>query len=153
MPKILIPREEVFTGTHPEYLHGCKKVDHWVVDSIQQGVGAWAGDPRLALYASVKTDQWLLYRCEHDGQYRRVGASPRGERLGVDTLNKILGHLVDHDVRNGYDPVAEMDVAEAQHEQQVDWSFHDFIENEFADRLHHALRKDGMHRHVVGDGL
>lgn len=159
--KVLLPREEFLAPPHPERLrlrHGPARirVDHWVNDAIQRGHGAWEGDPRYCLYANPSENTWELWRFEWDGEYRlegrqkRPGPGQTGQTLGDDLLNTILTQLVKNDIRRGFDPVAEIDAHDAAREREWDRTFGDWAREDFADRLKHALMKDGAHRHAVG---
>lgn len=147
-----LPRE-AYLGRieHPLGLHGAVRVDHPVVDAIQQGIGWWEGDPRLALYADAKRGMWLLYRLEHDGVYRLEGhqrqplPGQRGMTLGEDLLNTILTHYAEHDLRRGFDPIAQLDAHNDAREAQLDAELSDFAVNDFADRFRFALRKELNH--------
>lgn len=158
MSRIVLPREEFLRPDHPMCppgVTGRVRVDHDVNDAIQQGRGAWEGDPRYQLYANPKDQTWELWRLEHDQVYRmegrqmQPGPGQTGQRLGDELLDTILTRLVLKDVRRGYDPVDELDAHEAAMDRQWDWDTSE-IAGDFADRLKHALKKDGLLDHCTG---
>lgn len=150
MSRIVLPREEAVAVTHPEVLHGRIRVDHEIVTRLQCGYGDWEGDARLALYCNQQKDRWELWRLEHDAQYRKCGESPRGQRLGEHLYHQIVAHLRGIDTRLGHEPVAALDAHEDALEREQDAELSDWAQNDFADRLAHALRKDGADKHVTG---
>ena len=156
MPPIILAREEAITVEHPLVLHGRLRVDHDIVTRLQCGTGAWGGDARLALYADPRENTWELWRLEYDGKYRIAGRQKRpglgqtGQTLGEDLLNTLLHHLVSVDLQRGHDPIADLDAHEAGLERRHEAEFSDFVTNDFADRLKHALKKDGALDHCTG---
>lgn len=151
MARVPVLREETFTSSHPDILHGnLVRVDHEIVDRLQRGQGFWNGDPRLCLYCNVGEDRWELWRFEADGKYRCAARSPIGMRLGEDLYNDIVTHLVQIDVRRGYDPIDDLESHETALDRALDAEFSDQVQGDIADRLHHALKKDGADKHVTG---
>jgi hypothetical protein len=63
------------TVYHPEHMDGgWQRVDHPTVEPFQKGAPdlGWEGDPRLVVYLCNPTKQFVLWRLEHDDEYRRV---------------------------------------------------------------------------------
>lgn len=156
MPKLLLPREEnPVRIEHPLTMRGMFKdgdkwlrLDHEIVVAVQRGNGTtWGGDPRYAIYSHPKPapkGRWLLVRLAHNGRYVVERAYP-GERFTTspEFQNQLLRDLAEHDTRQGYDVVAEMNRHNEMLERQRDADFSAFTED-FADHyLYRELKKAG----------
>lgn len=109
----------------------------------------WEGDTRLALYLDVAGSAWELWRLEWDGVWRRCctlealsKAQPLGFR-GPDAVAQMIGWLVAHDARRGFDPGRAVRAQVEQSEGEKDRARADWSE-EAAMRLRHGLLKDGV---------
>lgn len=97
----------------------------------------WEGDPRLALYRV--NDRWVLYRLEHDNEYRVVCVSAAEQRLD----ERLIQRLVEHDHRRGFDPVA---VAAQEYDRQADPAGEERLA-EAMEKVVYGLRKDVGHHY------
>ena len=115
------------------------------VDPIAKGEPTlgWEGDARLALYVDLASTEWVLIRYEHDGVYRIVCRwSAQTHRTG-DIVGVVVLWLIAHDKRRGFDPEVDIATAEARVEMEQQRRQAEIAEDT-ADRLGHALRKDGV---------
>lgn len=135
---------------HPDHLQrgALILVDHPVVRPLQDGDGqGWEGDPRLAVYLRARQQRFEVWRLEDDGQYRRVCQAPPGRTLTPQAINRLIGRLVSIDTHRGFDPVAAVDHAETATDKARDAAMADRVRNDLADRLAHALKRDGADRY------
>ena len=139
-------RENTAAGiVHPEILDG-RAI--WKAPEIEDLIHrlhfgdatlGWSGDPALALYRSADK-RWELWRLESDGQYRMVMRS----RPGLALDNRVIMHLVAHDVRRGYNVhnalTAHNAAVDAEKERRD-------VERttEKLERVYHALGRDTGH--------
>ena len=150
---ILAPREQtVERVAHPDVLRlGGRHlllVDDPFTRPIQDGhpTLGWEGDARLALYVDQPNKQWVLVRLERDGVYRITATTDLASvaHAAIDIVGQLVTFLVEHDIRRGYDVVADIDAHNDARERRLDDDFSDFILGEAGPRLKHALRKDGI---------
>lgn len=139
---------------HPEHLRlgprALTLVDDHLTRPIQQGQATmgWEGDERLALYVDQRRAEWVLVRLEAVGAYAVVAITdPAALELSpVDVVGQLIAHLVAHDVRRGFDPLADVEAHNAARDRALDADFADAIGNDVAPRLRHAFRRDlGAH--------
>lgn len=151
MPKLLAPREDTLLAVeHPVQLPGGRlRVDHPAAAVLTDGYSpaGWEGDVRLALYSDVRGDRWEVWRLDADRKYRIVCRSEVGARLSAQLMHRLVKHLVAHDGRRGFDALEAIDRHNAAHEARVERDHSDYVTGELADRLRHALIRDGVHRH------
>ena len=137
---------------HPEHLRlfgrSLTLIDDPVTRPIAEGHPAmgWEGDGRLALYADPVAKQWVLVRLELDGQYRRVaGTTLHATHTGaIDIVGQLIGFLVSHDTRRGFDVIADVDRHNNALERRHEAELSDRVVNDLAPRLRHALVKGGI---------
>lgn len=115
-----------------------------VADKLAKGdpTMGWEGDERLALYINPLWALWEIWRLEHDNVMRlvmRLDASRRGPEVVALAIAK----LVQTDTRRGFDVTEAIDKANRDHEAAKDKKAAE-VNEEFADRLGHALVKDGL---------
>jgi len=136
---------------HPEWVGGRRL---WldpalkdVIDKIHHGdpVKGWEGDPRLAVYALPTPVGlvWELVRLEDDEQYRHVHYTEPNQPLD----DRIIDWLLANDARrrpNGYNLAAEIEKANDALDRERDAKRDEWVAEEIAPRLRHALRKDGL---------
>lgn len=113
-------RELTLVGVHhPEFIdNDWQLVDHPTVRPIADGASdlGWEGDSRLAVYLCKPTQQFVLWRLEHDGEYRPVAQLPSGQAITPESVNRLCRRLVEIDQRRGFDPyqdvISTLEVAE-----------------------------------------
>ena len=96
---------------HPEHIgNDWQLVDHPTVRPIAGGAPelGWEGDNRLAVYLCKPTQQFVLWRFEHDGEYRPVAQLPAGASITPDSVNKLIRRLIEVDSRRGFDPYTDV---------------------------------------------
>ncbi|MGH9652591.1 MAG: hypothetical protein ACRD6B_03900 [Bryobacteraceae bacterium] len=122
------------------------RVDHPLAGGFRDGIGTigWEGDSRLCLYLDGATNQWVLMRLEHDNVYRAAMWSSPNATLNPDFVTQACQHLMGIDRLRGADPKASADTHNQTLHAAKAAARHDRIENDLADRLGHALRKDGL---------
>ena len=89
---------------HPQFIdNDWIRVDHPVTDPIANGMPTvgWEGDPRLVVYLHKPTETFVLWRLEHDEEYRAV-ATLEGD-ITPESINKCCTRLVEIDQRRGFD--------------------------------------------------
>ncbi len=95
---------------HPLNIDGDQwlRVDHPTLDPLTQGAPTlgWEGDPRLVVYLHGASKTFVLWRLEHDGEYRAVAALP-GE-ITPENINRLCARLVEIDTRSGFDAGQEV---------------------------------------------
>lgn len=143
-------RELTLVGVaHPEFLEEGQYllVDHPITAPLTEGdpTLGWEGDSRLAIYLHLENKNFVLFRLEHDNEYRAVARLPEGRVLDQQQMNLLIKRLVEHDVRRGFDPYQEIvktqeaiekDLRRNQHDQNI----------ELGDKLHWAF----AHSYVPG---
>lgn len=134
---------------HPTFLRfGADLLAHVedpTVEPIRAGHLAfgWEGDQRLGLYVNARRARWELCRLEADGSYRSILRVP-DTMSATDLVGFVVGWLVTHDVRRGYDPLDEIVAHEKAKERAEDSAWAD-ESLQLADQLHHSLLKDIGH--------
>ena len=138
---------ELTLGTvlHPEFIDGgqWQRVDHPVLDPIQSGnaeVG-FEGDPRLVVYLNLEHQTFVLWRLEHDGEYRPV-ASISGS-INEENVNRLCARLVEIDTRRGFDAGAEVIAAQDAYYADSDARLIE-MSNDFAAKLRFALSRSHL---------
>lgn len=137
---------------HPDVLTIGKRslllVDEPLTRPIQDGhpTLGWEGDARFALYIDGRTKQWVLVRLEADGVYRITTETDMGAvgKGAIDVVGELIVFLVTHDQRRGFDVIRAIDSHNEARERDLDRRHSDFVLNEVAPRLKHALRRDGL---------
>lgn len=135
---------------HPEVINGRRiwmdSAMSDIIDKIRNGdpTMGWDGDERLAVYSKPHPlgQRFELWRLEDDGEYRFVVSTEPGDPFD----NTIIVWLVQNDRRRKPDNWSLHDeisahnarIAAARESDRQDW-----IREEIAPRLMHALRKDG----------
>ena len=133
---------------HPEVHEGrLLWIDRDIVAKIQGGdpVLGWEGDDRLAVYLEAETPDgpvWALWRLEEDNVYRHVVRT----EPGVPFDERVIHWLIAHDKRRK-GPDFNLDEIVKKHNDQIDAKIeadrNEYIAEELAPRLRHALVKDG----------
>lgn len=126
---------------HPEFMgQEWQRVDHPTIAPIQRGEGTlgWEGDERLVVYLHKPSQSFMLWRLEHDGEYRPVAKLPPNASITPASVNTLIRNLVRIDQRRGFNPLAdiEADMAaqdKAQAQRRQEWTA------EFADKFRAAL--------------
>lgn len=126
---------------HPEFIDNeWVRVDHPVTDPIQDGAPdlGWEGDSRLVVYLHKPTQRFVLWRLEHDGEYRPTARLPEGASITPGSVNELIRNLVRIDQRRGFDPGLDVVTKEnarivAQDKTRREWAA------DFADKFHAAL--------------
>lgn len=166
MSTLELPRELSYGAvTHPDHLAFRRprgvltlhRVEDVFTDAIVKGdpVLGWDGDARLAVYLSMpqpecaEASYWVVRLCA-DGTYQTVLRHPAVLR-GPEIMAAFVRRLVEIDGRRGFDPIADLDKAEEQVAKAREDARAEQVA-EVADRLHHAMRKDGLHNFVTGAG-
>lgn len=157
MSRLVLPREERVHIAHPETMRGAfnggekwLRLDHEIVRSLQQGYGDWHGDERYAIYAVPERTtahpkgQWVLVRLAHNGRYVAERVYEGDEfSASFEFLARLIRDLQEHDVRRGYDPIADVARHNEALERRQDRDFSDFT-SDFADHyLYRELKKAG----------
>ncbi len=130
---------------HPLNIDGDQwlRVDHPTLDPLTQGSPTlgWEGDPRLVVYLHGESKTFVLWRLEHDGEYRAVAALP-GE-ITPANINSLCARLVEIDTRTGFDAGQEVmdaqDALEASKRKAQDEAVADF-----ADKLYFGLARSHL---------
>lgn len=136
----------ISTVYHPEHIdNDWQLVDHPTVLPLQQGAPdlGWEGDPRLAVYLCKPTQQFVLWRLEADNEYRPVAQLPAGAAITPDSINKLIGRLVEIDQRRGFDPYQDVLSAIAADEKAQEDAQRERI-GEVADKLLFGLSRSHL---------
>lgn len=90
-----------------------------LLDRLQNGdsTAGWEGDPRFALAWNRQDRRWELWRRENDEQYRLFARSKVDHPFPTD----IIGEIVKHDIRRGFDPKAYVDAHNAAVDREADY--------------------------------
>lgn len=126
---------------HPEFIDNeWQRVDHPTVRPIQQGAPelGWEGDNRLVVYLHKPSQTFMLWRLEHDGEYRAVAKLPPGASITPQSVNTCIRNLVRIDSRRGFDALADVEQEMAVQEQRIITARQEWI-SDFADKFHAAL--------------
>lgn len=132
---------------HPEHVAGRRLwMDSAMTDLIHKlhhgdPVRGWEGDEALAVYWNPDHQVWEIMRLEDDNQYRLVLRS----RPGVPFDERVIDKLCEWDTRRHQ---RDLHREISDHNERVDAEkragFSEYIREEAAPRLHHALVKDGV---------
>ena len=133
---------------HPEWVAGRRlwldPVMADIIDKIRDGdpTRGWEGDPQLAVFSQDTPEgmRWELMRLEDDNEYRLVARS----KPGVVFDERVIDMLVRND-RNrnpNRDLHAEIVAHNERRDAEVDKAADEYIVEEVAPRLHHALKRD-----------
>lgn len=101
----------------------------------------WAGDPGLWLEFDPRAEVFVVcWRNPRNGEEMVV------TRYAPPLDSGLIRKLVEADTqrRGGNDPVAKMLAADDKHERDRAAALEDFIDNDAAPRMVHAMRKDGV---------
>ena len=121
-----------------------QRLDDPLVDRIQKGdpTLGWAGDARLQLYLDVPGGQWELWRLEHDNDLELVSAWSVDQYRSTEIVPAAILWLRSHDTWTGFDPFLSVVERNDKVKAAAAAAEADAM-TEAADRLGHALRKDG----------
>lgn len=113
------------TVYHPEHMEGgWQRVDHPTVAPFQDGAPdlGWEGDSRLVVYLCLPTQQFVLWRLEHDGEYRPVATLPSGASITPGNVNSVIERLIAADTRRGADAYTKImkSIDDYERAQEVD---------------------------------
>lgn len=131
--------------THPEWVHGRRLwMDTPMRDLINRmrfgdPVKGWEGDACLELYFNGSEERFEVWRLEDDGQYRFVCRSAPG----VPFDERIIDALISWDNRRRSVPL-ERQVIDHNTQRDVELAARrdEWVAEEMAPRLHHAIRED-----------
>ena len=99
----------------------------------------WEGDERIELYYDGPNERFELWRCEDDGEYRRVCRSQPG--MAFD--ERIIHALIAWDGRRRTKAlVDEVNEHNAKLDDDKAATVESWIAEDMAPRLRHAIRKD-----------
>jgi bifunctional DNA-binding transcriptional regulator/antitoxin component of YhaV-PrlF toxin-antitoxin module len=113
-----------------------------LIDRIRYGdpLLGWEGDDRIELYFDGPEERFELWRLEDDGEYRRVCRSQPGMQFD----DRIIHALIQWDGRRRTKAlVDEVNEHNANRQAQVEAERDEWIAEDMAPRLRHAIRKDG----------
>ena len=133
---------------HPEFIGDeWQLVDHPTVRPLQNGdpTLGWEGDVRLAVYLFKPTKRFVLWRLEHDNEYRPVAQLPEDAELTFALINKLIRRLIEIDQRRGANPLDVVEGEMARRANDLARIRQDRI-SDFADKLHFGL----AHSHLPG---
>ena len=109
------------TVIHPDFLEDgtLMLVDHPTVAPLQDGAPdlGWEGDNRFAIYLHLADQRFIVYRLEHDNEYRGFARLPVGAELTPESINSLIGRIIAGDTRRGADPVGDIVRAQAAWER------------------------------------
>lgn len=138
-------REVTLLGVHhPEFIDGeWERVDHPVVGPFADGAPdlGWEGDTRLVVYLHNPSKTFVLWRYEHDGQYRPV--QPLPYNLTPASVNETITNLIRTDQRRGFDAYQEVVDSQAAYDRAAANETKDRI-SDFADKLLYGLSRSHM---------
>jgi hypothetical protein len=112
-----------------------------VIDRIRFGdqLLGWEGDDRIELYWNPEIARFELMRLEDDGEYRLVCRS--GEGVGFD--ERVIHALIANDERRRQVAlVDEVNAHNAALDAAKQATVEEWIAEDMAPRLRHAIRKD-----------
>jgi hypothetical protein len=132
---------------HPETLANGQKL--WMDGSIRDLIHrirfgdpllGWEGDDRIELYWDDTEERFELWRCEDDYEYRRICRS--GPGVAFD--ERVIHALVQWDGRRRTKAlVDEVNDHNEGVRADIDAQRDEWIAEDIAPRLRHAIRKDG----------
>lgn len=96
----------------------------------------WAG--LLSVFFDTDNEEWVIVEHCADGTDRCAFTTPALSQATLDKINK-----ADQLSRSYVDPEASFQQADREEEREKDWALTEKI-GEAAERLYHALRKDGL---------
>jgi hypothetical protein len=130
---------------HPEWVDGRRL---WIdgpmqdlIDKLHYGDSAkgWEGDPALAVYFHPEHRRWELWRLEHTGRLELVARS----KPDIPFHDGIIDQLMLRDQKyNTIDRHAEATAFNEAVDAEKQRKYDDFVTEEAAPRLVHAVRKD-----------
>ena len=112
-----------------------------LVDRIRFGdpILGWEGDDRIELYWDGADERFELWRCEDDYEYRRICRSGPG----VPFDDRVIHALIQWDGRRRHKAlVDEVNDHNAAVRADMDRQRDEWVAEELAPRLRHAVRKD-----------
>lgn len=153
MSTLDIPLEISGRVLHPEFLRlehpfgvsPLRLLDTPILKPLHDGAPdlGWAGDPRFAVYMDEELCKPVFVRLEADGEYRIMAHAPAYTIINNEWVNKLIRRLVALDTRRaGNDPAARVDAHNAKVAAEHRRQYEDRVENDLADRLKWALKKD-----------
>ena len=119
-------------------------VNRDLIDKIEHGdpTLGWEGDNRLAVFLEQRSPEvWALYRLEDDGYWRHVVRTEEG----VPFDERVIHWLCQNDIRRkpaGFDLDAIVKEQNEKVRAQKDQENQEYMAEEVAPRLQHALKKD-----------
>ena len=121
------------------------RVDHPTVRPLSEGAPdlGWEADPRWAIYLHLQDKRFVVYRLEHDNEYRGFARLPEGQELTPESINQLILRIIAGDSRRGADPVAEIVRAQAEWQRDRDRENRAFI-GDLADKLMWALSRQHL---------
>lgn len=138
-------REVTLLGVmHPlEIEGGWLRVDHPVLDPLANGAPdlGWEGDNRLVVYLHVPSEVFVLWRLEHDGEYRTVAAL--NGVINEANVNSLCSRLVEIDTRRGFDAYEEVMAAQDAKERDRDARINELALS-FSDKLRFGLARSHL---------
>lgn len=126
----------IHTVVHPQYLEDglFLLIEHPGLKPLEDY------DDRYAIYENLQTQQFVLFRLQHDNIYRPEATLPPGRFLNEATINALITRLIDHDTRRGFDPYLDIVKAQEAHVQAQKSERRAWIE-EVGDKLHWGLSR------------
>lgn len=139
-------RELTLTAiVHPLNIGGDEwlRVDHPTLDPIQNGAPTlgWEGDPRLVVYLHGKSKTFVLWRLEHDDEYRAVAQIK--DNISEENVNALCRRLVEIDTRNGFDAYQDVMDAQARADLEADKHREAWV-SDFSDKLLFGLARSHL---------
>ena len=134
------------TVFHPQFLEGgWIRVDHPTLSPLANGEPTlgWEGDPRLVVYLCQPTQNFVLWRLEHDGEYRPVAKLPTGAEITPANVNSMIKRLVEIDVRRGWDPYIDITTKQESLDRDKERNRKDATAA-YADKFHFALSRSHL---------
>lgn len=138
--------ETLLTVWHPEFIgNDWQRVDHPVVRPLQEGAPdlGWEGDQRLVVYLCKPTQQFVLWRLEHDGEYRPCAVLPPNASMSPQNINALIVRLIEHDTRRGYDAYTDVTDQQEKAAKAAEQDRRAAVE-QFADKLHYGLSRSHL---------
>lgn len=129
----------IATVIHPEFLFDGTylRVDHEGLRPLDDF------DQRLAVYLHLRNQNFVLFRLEHDNEYRAVAQLPQGRVLNGETVNSLIQRLHEHDTHRGFDAHLEVVSAQDAIEREKRRVQLDFV-TDWADKLHFGLSRSHL---------
>lgn len=126
---------------HPEYLESGAylRVDHPGLNALTEY------DARCVIYVNLLTDNFVLFRLEHDNVYRPTAKLPSGRCLNEATINQLIARLTAIDTRQGFNPLTDI-LAAGDRQKRHQASERRAWLSDYADKLHWGL----AHSHLPG---